>query len=492
MPEALSMFIMVGAAIAAALMAALGMAGAVHVTSRQPHGYLHFIFYAMLLVVALTSVLSGRELGAAAVVDASVVSGRSPIMKLIQPMVSLMMLAVAGERIISHWLSRSKTTVHAPPFILIAFVMFWFGTVASPALLGTNPDLSHDFAYALVIGVAAALSTGIDRDLALKATRNALVIFMLISLLLIPVKPSLVMDLTYSQGVLPGVPRLAGLSPHAVSMGLLSQLGLLCLLARPYDSVWGNRLAWLVGLSVLLLAQSKTAWVAFIVCSACILMITQGPRLWKSMGDTRRPEFGIASVLGFMVVVLAISLVLMFGNIDARLNNFFESAQGAQLATLTGRDRIWVIAYDEWQRSPIFGYGPNLWDKSYRLAIGLPNATHAHNQFMDTLSRSGIVGASALVMYSLVLLGMSIRYAGASGGLSLGLFMALFLRAISEVPLLMFGYGAELIIHVLLLVTLAASAHEARLAERTKERMRMSNRPVFTSANPLTTARSRL
>ena len=92
----------------------------------------------------------------------------------------------------------------------------------------------------------------------------------------------------------------------------------------------------------------------------------------------------------------------------------------------------------------------------------MPNATHAHNQFMDTLSRSGTVGAVSLVLYALVLLVLSLRHARASRGLSLALFAGLALRSISEVPLSLFGYGAELLMHLLLLMTLAASAGQAR------------------------------
>jgi O-antigen ligase len=179
-----------------------------------------------------------------------------------------------------------------------------------------------------------------------------------------------------------------------------------------------------------------------------------------------RPEFGIVALLAFMAAVVSLAALLMFGDIDARLSSFFDSAQGAQLASMTGRDQIWAIAYDEWQRNPVFGYGPTLWDASFREAIGMPNATHAHNQFMDTLSRSGTVGAAALVLYALVLLVLSIRYARASGGLTLALFVALALRAISEVPLLLFGYGPELIAHVLLLMALAAAGREARERKR--------------------------
>jgi O-antigen ligase len=90
----------------------------------------------------------------------------------------------------------------------------------------------------------------------------------------------------------------------------------------------------------------------------------------------------------------------------------------------------------------------------------MSNATHAHNQFMDTLSRAGTVGAVGLAFYAAVLLWLSLRFARATQGLSLGLFLALLLRAISEVPLLMFGYSPDLIIHVLLLMVLASASRQ--------------------------------
>jgi len=462
--------VLVAGAILAALLATLGMAGAVHVTSRRAHGYMHFIFYAILLMVALANLLSGRDLSSSNMkFDEVAVIVRHPLVSLLQPMASLLALTLAGERLITHWIRRDKAA-QAPSVLLLAFLTFWLCTVAAPALLGAHPQLSHDYVYPLVIGFAAVLATATERDLAFGATRNALLLFLAAGLLLIPFKPSLVLDASYTQGLLPGVPRLAGLAPHAVSLGMLAQLGLLCLLARPLQRVWLNRLAWAMGLGVLFLAQSKTAWISFVLCSACILVVRQGPGFMRRVGDPVRPEFGIVALLAFMAGVLGLAALLMFGDIDARLSSFFDSAQGAQLASMTGRDQIWAIAYDEWQRNPVFGYGPTLWDASFREAIGMPNATHAHNQFMDTLSRSGTVGATALVLYALVLLVLSIRYARASGGLTLALFVALALRAISEVPLLLFGYGPELIAHVLLLMALAAAGREARERKRSLAR----------------------
>lgn len=468
MEQAITIAILVTGAVLAALSASAGMAGAVQLTARQSHGYMHVIFYAMLLMVAMSNLLSGRDLSVHALsLTEPAVLVRHPLVRLAQPLMSLLLLTIAGERIITRFLNRGKAAP-APPVILVSFILFWTGTVAAPALLGAHPHLSHDYVYPLVIGIAAILITGMERDLALRAARNALLLFMAAGLLLIPLKPSLVLDSSYTQGFLPGVPRLAGLAAHAVSLGILAQLGLLCLLARPFERAWLNRLAWALGLAVLLLAQSKTAWIAFIVCSLCLLSVRQGPSFWRRVGDPLHPEVGIVSVLVFMAGVSALAVLLMFGELDARLSSFFASAEGAQLASLTGRDQIWAIAYEEWRRNPVFGYGPTLWDASFRASIGMPNATHAHNQFMDTLSRSGTVGATALVLYAVILLVLSLRHARASGGLTLALFVALALRSMSEVPLLLFGYGPELVTHVLLLMTLAAAASEARMARVTK------------------------
>ena len=88
----------------------------------------------------------------------------------------------------------------------------------------------------------------------------------------------------------------------------------------------------------------------------------------------------------------------------------------------------------------------------------MPNATDAHNQLLDTLARSGTVGAAGLVFYALTLLVLSVRYAKSTQGLSLALFLALALRSVSEVPLILLGSGSEFITHVILIITLASAA----------------------------------
>ncbi|UUZ73589.1 hypothetical protein LP415_10825 [Polaromonas sp. P1(28)-8] len=249
MEQAITIAILVTGAVLAALSASAGMAGAVQLTERQSHGYMHVIFYAMLLMVAMSNLLSGRDLSVHALsLTEPAVLVRHPLVRLAQPLMSLLLLTIAGERIVTRFLNRGKATP-APPVILVSFIFFWAATVAAPALLGAHPHLSHDYVYPLVIGIAAILITGMERDLALRAARNALLLFMAAGLLLIPLKPSLVLDSSYTQGFLPGVPRLAGLAAHAVSLGVLAQLGLLCLLARPFERAWLTRLAWALGLA---------------------------------------------------------------------------------------------------------------------------------------------------------------------------------------------------------------------------------------------------
>lgn len=463
MEQVIIISVLLTGAVLAAFGASLGMAGAVHLTSHRNHGYLHWTFYAILFMQALSVLLSGRDLTVPLSVSELDVPVHHPLQSLAQPLVSLLLLTIACERILTHWLRRDKAVL-MPSAVLMVFVLFWLGTVAAPALLGAHPKMSHAYVYPLVIGMAAVLTRGDELEHAFGAARNALLLFMVAGLLLIPFKTNMVLETSYSQGLLPGVPRLAGLATHAVSLGMLAQIGMLCLLAQPFRRIWLNRLAWAVGLGVLFMAQSKTAWISFFLCSICIIAVRNGPVFWRRVGDPVRPEFGIAAILGFMAAVTALVLVLMLGDVGGKLSSFFDSAEGAQLASLTGRDRIWAVAWDEWQRNPVFGYGPSMWDASFRASIGMPAATHAHNQFMDTLSRAGVVGASALVLYALVLLVLSVRYAPVSKGISLALFLALAMRAISEVPLLLFGYGSELVTHMLLLMTLAASASAVRLA----------------------------
>lgn len=432
---------------------------------RESTGYLHWVFPAMLGLAALDVLLSGRDLSQAFLeLEDTAEFVRHPIIAWLQRGVSLMLIAASIERIANHVIQRRTV----PSAVLAwTFLLFWLTTVAAPAFLGANPRVSHEYLYPLLLGLAAVLVSPVERDRILNYTRGGLFLFLLAGLALVPLMPGLVLDASYSQGLLPGIPRLGGLAAHSVGLGMLTQTALLILWARPFSSRWLNRLAWVLGLSVLFLAQSKTAWVAFFIGAACMLVVRRVPDSVDRLGDPRQSSFAVVACVAVIGLVIAALFSLLVVDLPTVIAGFFDTSQGAQLVSMTGRDRIWIVAMEEWERNPLFGWGLGIWDPVYRAGIGMPFATHAHNQFLDTLSRSGSVGGFGLVLYAAVLLFMSVRYARATGGLSLAMFSALALVSISEIPLTMMSYGTEVFTHLLLVLTLAGGARSTRVQAAT-------------------------
>ncbi len=430
---------------------------------RASPGLLPWIFPAILAVTALNVVLTNRDLTQAfAELQVITVPVRPPAVAWLQRVVSLLLLLAAVEQIANHLTLRLRT----PSALLLgAFLAYWAGSTGLPALLGANPQVSHELLYALGAGTAACLASPPERDRILDLARDTLFALMLAGVAFIPLRLHMVLDTTYAEGLLGGLPRFGGLAAHPVSQGMMAQVALLLLLARPYRRRGLRLAAWALGLGVLGLAQSKTAWIAFAISGGVMAWARHGQAFQARLADPRSGSFGVAVCALAGLGVLAAAALLLFADVAGRLGDFLASDQGAQLTSLTGRDRIWAAAAQEWAAHPVFGYGLSLWDATYRASIGLPNATHAHNQFMDDAARAGTVGAVALVGYAGVLLALSLRHARASAGLPLALFLAIALRAISEVPLGLQGYDPELFTHLLLLVTLAAAAR-ARHAPR--------------------------
>lgn len=425
-------------------------------TAPRATSLLHWTFPAMLLVGAASVATSGRDLTESfSDLQAMAEPVRLPAVIWLQRAVSLLLLISALEKIVNHFALGRRIP---SPMLLVSFLLFWAGTIGAPALFGAYPKVTHELLYALTLGCACCLADPQEGDRILRAARDALVLLMLAGLLVIPLRYTLVMDPSYSAGLLAGLPRFAGLTSHPVTQGSLAQLAAMLLWAMPYRHPWVHRAAWALTLGVLFLAQSKAAWIAFVACAGAMAAVRHGGRLWRGLGNPRAGGWGVAVWSLAAVAVAASAGAMILGDAFGQLVDFLQSPQGARLASLTGRDRIWVIAAQEWESHPVFGYGLTLWDSMYRARINLPNATHAHNQFMDDAARAGTMGALALVAYAATLATLSVRHARATTGLSVALFLSLALRAVSEVPLALLGYGTELFAHLVLLVTLAAAA----------------------------------
>ncbi|TFZ00176.1 O-antigen ligase family protein [Ramlibacter humi] len=423
-------------------------------------GLLFLIFPAMLALTALDVLLSGRDLTQSFMdlereVTAIEAAVRNPIIAWLQRGVSIALVAICLERVVSHFLQRKPVPA---PVLTWTFVFYWLTSVAMPAVFGANPRISHEYLYPLLLGLACTLCGPDDRERIFRVTRNALFVYLAAGVALVPLWPSLTLDTAYTQGLIPGLPRFGGLASHPVMLGMLAQTALVILWARPMQRGWLNSACWALGLGVLFMAQSKTAWLCFVLSGACLVLVKRAPGTMTRVGDPRRSSFGVGLLLMVIGAVLVALVGMVVFDLPTMIDDFFNSSTGAQLASLTGRDRIWAVALDEWSRNPVFGYGLNLWDAEYRQAIGMPNATHGHNQFIDTMARSGTVGLVGLVLYALVLTVMSVRYARSTGGLSLALYVTLALLCISEVPLILVDYGSHVITHFLLIAAVASGA----------------------------------
>jgi len=446
------------AAFIAAVVVVLGVVVAMDVTARREQGFISYLVPILIFSAALAVVASNRNLSIPAELLQAAAPPRPSVVVWFSRLSSLFLLMAATERIVSYAVGASSGNLsgrRAPLALVAAYLLMWATTVLMSAAFGAAPKISHEYFYTALIGCAALMVARNESIRAVELTRDAAMLFMLGGVLLIPVKTGMALETTYTQGLIPGIPRLAGLAAHAVSLAMLALVGLLCLWNRPYRARWANLSGAVLALTVLLLAQSKSAWIALVLCAGCIALVRWG-RSVVEWAVARPNASAVAALLSVAAIVAtALSGVVVFGELGARIGAFVTSGEGEQLMSMTGRDRIWEVALQEWSRNPAFGYGPLLFDESYRMSIGMPFATHGHNQLVDTLARSGVVGALGVTLYVVVLTYYSIRFAAVTGGLTLALLLLLLLRSISEVPFDLFGYSPENVPHFTLLMVIA-------------------------------------
>jgi exopolysaccharide production protein ExoQ len=440
----------------------LTLAIVIHWGRYRDDGLIAYLIYPVLLIVGLTIFLSGRNLYLNSDM-ALMVLVKHPIVSVVSRCTSVIMLLIASERIFRRLILLKANVISVKP-LLFAFCFYFVSNVVASAFFGAHTSFSHDYVYMLVVGVAALFATETDGDRTINNARNALLIFLVLSFCLIFFKPELVLSRGY-HGYIPGLNyRYAGLSNHANALGPLIVVFLMCLWVKPYDSRWLNRLGWVLGLFSLLLTQSKTSWIAFFLCSMSIAYFGHREFLKQRLFDLKRPDLLIGILLLVMLASILLSLVVMFGSVGDKLNSYLMSRAGSDLISMTGRNQIWDVAIQEWKKYPIFGYGLTIWNDDFRAQIGLPAAHHAHNQFFQSLASAGLVGVVGLITYGVVLFRYTLKTAESSKGLSVALFVMIFIRSISEVPLAISSFGAEQMVHLLMLMVIVSNIAALRPA----------------------------
>lgn len=439
-----------------AILAILGLWLALRLSGRlSTHGLMPWFFPTQVVAAAISMAATGRSFDvtgmATSVAVTSSWAGEWSIR-----IASIVALWGAADSII-RWLRSAERLFSLRLVLILAFALLWATQIASPALLGRHPSFQTYWVYALPVGIGLLCLDARASLQTLLWFRDAQVLFCVLSLLLALVWPDLALQRDYEQGFIDGLPRLAGLAPHPISLAGVAATTWVVLLYFPYAQPWLQRLALWSCVGVVVLAQSKTVWLILALALPMVLAYQRRLPTWRRLSEGA-PRAWVLGLYGLMFVGTLLGLAwVVSGEVGTRLTSFLASSEGAQLLSLTGRDRIWAVALEEWRQDPVFGYGMPLFDEAHRAAVRMGAATHAHNQFVDSLARAGLVGLLGALAYLLVIVAAAYRVAKPSRGLSLALLVILLGFSITEVPLSLTGIGLANFYHMVLLVVLGSA-----------------------------------
>jgi len=457
----------------------VGIALISHIASIHQRGFFAWLFVIIIGMMAIYTLLSGRSLAVIENLFVVVPDGQSAgLGAWLGRLVSIVGLAICLERLIHvGFARRSRLDVAWPLFW--SFLLYVFSTVVLSGVVGTRGGLSHRFIYPTLAVFVAVLVAAEDGLRSMRFARNALLIFLVVSVFLVPVMPDLVLQRNYQGISIPGVHvRYWGLATHANSLGPLAGIFLMLLWNDPLQSRGWNMAAWFLGSGSLLLTLSKTAFGLTAIGLIVMSWYRIAPRIGESWRRGQTSYLMVVMLFSSMLLLIAAAGLIITGEFEDFWGGFVATRAGSDVYSLTGRDVIWTATLAEWRSNLWFGYGPSLWDEEHRIRVGLPHALHAHNQFVHALGAGGVLGLAGTLVYFLMLGGYCFRFSSQTRGLTMALFIAIAMRCITEVPLMLNGFtGADFFAH-LLLVTLCA--HHA--VQREVNSIGTSYRPKMTES----------
>jgi len=184
-------------------------------------------------------------------------------------------------------------------------------------------------------------------------------------------------------------PRLSGVFP-AVNPNALGYLAAACVLAALVFALAGkSKKVVLLAVAVatacfaaLLLTRTRSAYALLVVGGIYVIA-----GVWKP--TSRR------LLLGVLVSTAAVAVVIVV--VDSSLIGFLTRHQTG-ITTLTGRTLTWSDGIQQWEKSPLLGFG---YYAGHRLALqshpGAPEIDTLDNTWIEVLVDTGIVGVTPLI-----------------------------------------------------------------------------------------------
>jgi O-antigen ligase len=221
-----------------------------------------------------------------------------------------------------------------------------------------------------------------------------------------------------------GVPRLTGLSPHPNALSAIAVAALLFEVGFRFGPRGVRVCAGLAAVACLLLTQSNTGYIAATVGILALLAV-------RRAGGRR---VLVAAAIALLGVYVFWPQAIIPGSL--RSSDYISS--------VSGRTTIWRLSLDEWHRHPLTGYGPSMYSPSYLTSHFPANlqVTNGHDQVVQTLADSGLLGLGGLVLVIAATVLCAWRARRVDGGLSLALAAAFCTFGLTETPLRVVDVGA--------------------------------------------------
>lgn len=315
--------------------------------------------------------------------------------------------------------------------------LFLYTPIILSSLVSGNGGFSYKLFFFPLFMITVYLSPHFNLYREIKKILPILLVYIYTSLIAIFLNPTWAYSNYLNSWV--GIPiRLYGAASHPNGIGYLALSYLILVRLNRKKSVWYYVHA-IAGVITLILSQSKTTWIALIIWIILELII-------KKVSIRRQITSRMLSIT-LTVILIIVAFVLLFEK--SFLGSFFNFD-----LSLTGRTNVWQITLDTWLKNPIFGYGPNLWNLGFRQQYNFLWAGHAHNQFLQTLGESGLVGVFGLLCYLLVFIYFSSRFVNVTNFASLGFFVITLVRSFTETPLSNYDLNTSFLIHAIIFVML--------------------------------------
>lgn len=322
------------------------------------------------------------------------------------------------------------------------------GAVVVASLLGTKPSPSFGVLLLPTLALLAAFLPRPPISTVIVVCQRILRLYVAGSLISLVISPEWAVNGLSRYHLFGLEERLVGLTPHGNTLGFLAAV--LIVLAFKNRRYFALDLG--SGLVVLLLSESRTSAIGLVI--ALLVM-------WRFQAASKRPpQQRIVGAIAWGVIGVAVVVAGFSVGGPERLS---ESTEG-----FNGRTMVWRLTLDEWSNNPVFGYGPTIWDASYReerLGTALTFVGQAHNQFVQTLGDSGLVGLMGLVVYGYALAKTAWMAPDRFRCLTLAMVLLIFTRGMSEAPFRNSGFDAALFAHFsVFCLVLAAAAASTELA----------------------------